>query len=73
MANYEWGSDLFNTLFVLPSHMHSIEVGIIRPNGYYAFSEDYQKILEYHVADSLEENLFKKMNYFQVFQTPMNL
>ena len=60
-SNYEWGSDLFNTSIrpAIPYAFHR-GYGIIRPNGYYAYSEDYQKILEYHVADSLEEKSLQK-------------
>ena len=60
-SNYEWGSDLFNKSIrpAIPYAFHR-GYGIIRPNGYYAFSEDYQKILEYHVADSLEEKSLQK-------------
>ena len=60
-SNYEWGNDLFNTSIrpAIPYAFHR-GYGIIRPNGYYAFSEDYQKILEYHVADSLEEKPLQK-------------
>ena len=60
-SNYEWGSNLFNKSIrpTIPYAFHK-GYGIIRPNGYYAYSEDYQKILEYHVADSLEENSLEK-------------
>ena len=60
-SNYEWGSDLFNASIrpTIPYAFHR-GYGIIRQNGCYAFSEDYQKILEYHVADSLEEKSLQK-------------
>ena len=41
-SNYEW-EDLFNKSIRLPSHMHSIEAMAFCSNGYYAYSEDYQK------------------------------
>ena len=60
-SNYEWGHDLFNTS-VRPSIPYAFHrgYGIIRPNGYYAFSEDYQKILEHQVVDSLEGKSLQK-------------
>lgn len=53
--------DLFNTS-IRPSIPYAFHrgYGIIHPNGYYAYSEYYQKILEYHVAYSLEENSLEK-------------
>ncbi len=67
-TNYHWGRDLFNTS-VKPAVPYAFHrgFGLIRPNGYYAFSEDYQKIIEHHVNDPLQEDQIQKEAelYFQ--------
>ena len=50
--------------------------GLINQDGYYAFSEDYEKVFEHHYEDSLPGKKLKKEAelYFQVaFQNYLDL
>jgi len=76
-TNYHWGRDLFNTSVkpAIPYAFHR-GFGLINPDGYYAFSEDYQKIIEHHVNDPLQKDQIQKEAelYFQgAFKQYMDL
>jgi phosphoglycerol transferase MdoB-like AlkP superfamily enzyme len=74
---YKWGKDLFN-----PNLEHAVPYafhkgfGLIRENGYYAFSESYDRIIENHAENKAEEDKLKKEAemYFQsAFKEYMDL
>ena len=74
---YKWGKDLFhpNLERAVPFAFHN-GFGLIKENGYYAFSENYNKVLEIHAKSKSEEEKIKKQAemYFQeAFKEYMDL
>ena len=60
-TEFNWGKDLFkpNMERVVPYAFHK-GYGLIKEDGYYAFSESYQKVLELHAESKEIEKKIKK-------------
>lgn len=76
-SEFLWSRDLFNSKVkpAVPFAFHR-GYGLINQDGYYAFSEDYEKVFEHHYEDSLLGKKLKKEAelYFQVaFQNYLDL
>ena len=76
-SDYIFGNDLFNSQndAFIPYAFHK-GYGLISKNGYYAFSETYNKIIESHPKDSVSKSQIQKEAelYFQIaFQKYLDL